>query len=97
MLREMLSCFCVVSSHSMAVEKCIFTYNMLFTNLRMATSSETLVNRLFIYWNGVSTATFDPRPAVHEFLTRKDRRMNLPKMSSYAERDFVVKFFKDKI
>ena len=92
LVSEMLSCFFVVSPHSMAVEKCISTYNMLFTDLRMATSSETLVNRLFIYWNGVPTAKFDPRPAVDEFLARKDRRMNLPKMSSFAERDFVVKF-----
>ena len=77
----------------MTVEKCVSTYNMLISDLRMATSEATLNSRLMIHWNGVPTAKFDPRPAVQTFLTLKDRRMNLPKMDSYRERDFVKKFF----
>ena len=90
---KLLSSFFVVSPHSMTVEKCVSTYNMLFSDLRMATSEATLNSRLMIHWNGVATAKFDPRPSVQAFLTAKDRRMNLPKLDSYRERDFVKKFF----
>ncbi len=44
LLSEMLSCFIVVSPHSMTVEKCVSTYNILFSDLRMATSAETLID-----------------------------------------------------
>ena len=63
----------------------------------MATSAETLIDRLFIHWNGKPTADFDPRAAVHTFFTRKDRPMNLPTVSSYIERDFVSKVFAKKV
>jgi hypothetical protein len=53
-----------------------------------------LVDRLLIYWNGVPTALYDPRPAVQQFMLSKDRRMNLPTVSTYVERDFIKKFFK---
>ena len=90
---KLLSSFSVVCPHSMTVEKCVSTYNMLFSDLLMATSEATLNSRLMIHWNGVPTAKFDPRPSVQAFLTLKDRRMNLPKLDSYRERDFVKKFF----
>ncbi len=90
---KLLSSFSVVCPHSMTVEKCVSTYNMLFSDLRMATTEKTLNSRLMIHWNGVPTAKFNPRPAVQTFLTMKDRRMNLPKIDSYCERDFVKKFF----
>ena len=61
---------------------------MLFSDLRMATTEKTLHSRLMIHWNGVPTAKFNPRSAVQTFLTMKDRRMNLPKVDSYCERDF---------
>jgi len=60
LVTEMLSCFCVVSPHSMTVERCVSTYNMLFSNLRMATMAETLIDRLVIHWKGVPTANFFP-------------------------------------
>ncbi|CAB4032522.1 Hypothetical predicted protein [Paramuricea clavata] len=90
---KFLSGFCVFCPHSMTVERCVSTYNMLFSNLRMATSEKTLNDRLLIHWNGVPTSQFDPSPMVQEFLQKKQRRMNLPNLSSYAERDFVKKFF----
>jgi hypothetical protein len=67
-----------------------------FSDLRTATSEKTLplVDRLLIYWNGVPTALYDPRPAVQQFMLSKDRRMNLPTVSTYVERDFIKKFFK---
>ena len=68
-----------------------------FFDVRMATSAETLIDRLFIHWNGKPTADFDPKPAAHKFFTRKDRQMNLPTVSSCIERDFVSKFFAKKV
>ncbi len=79
--------------HSMTVEKCVSTHNMTFSNLRMAASEDKLNSRLMIHWNGAPTAPFDPKPAVHAFLTKKERRMNLPRLDSYYEREFVKKFF----
>ena len=79
--------------HSITVEKCVSTYNMTFSNLRTAASEDTLNSRLMIHWNGASTASFDPKPAVHAFLTKTERRMNLPRLDSYCEREFVKKFF----
>jgi hypothetical protein len=35
---------------------------------------------------------FNPRPVVQEFLPKKQRRMHVPNLSSYVERDFVKKF-----
>ena len=88
-----LSCFCVICPHSMTVERCVSTYNMLYSNLRTSSSEDNLVNRLLIYWNGAPTACYDPRPAVQKFLLVKDRRMKLPTVSTYVERGFVKKFF----
>ena len=90
---EFLSTFCVVSPHSMTTERCVSTYNMLFSDLRTSTSDTTLIDRLLIHWNGVATALYDPRPAVQNFMLRKDRRMKLPVTSTHIERDFIKKFF----
>ncbi|CAB4043854.1 Hypothetical predicted protein [Paramuricea clavata] len=90
---EFLSTFCVVSPHSMTVERSVSTYNMLFSDLRTSTSDTTLIGRLLIHWNGVATALYDPRPAVQNFMLRKDQRMKLPVTSTYTERDFIKKFF----
>ena len=76
-----------------SVEKCVSTYNILHSDLRMATSEQSLNDRLLIHWNGVPTAKFNPRPSVESFLTAKERRMHLPNVKSYKGRDFVKKFF----
>ena len=88
-----LSSFCVVTPHSMTVEKCVSTYNILYSDLRMATGEQSLNDRLLIHWNGVPTAKFDPRPPVESFLSAKERRMKLPNVESFKGRDFVKKFF----
>ena len=90
---KLLSCFCVLCPHSLTVEKCVSTYNMTFSNLRTAASEDMLNSCLMIHWNGAPTASFEPKPAVHAFLTKKERRMNLPRLDSYCEREFVKKFF----
>lgn len=38
---ELLSTFCVVSPHSMTAERCVSTYNMLFSDLRTSTLDTT--------------------------------------------------------
>ena len=69
-------------------------YNMLFSNLRTATSEKTLINRLLIHWNGVPTSKFDCMPIiVQEFLQKKDRQMHIPNPYSYVGCDFVNSFF----
>ena len=84
---EFISCFCIVLPHSMTVERSVSTYNMLFSDLRMATAEQTLVDRLLIHWYSTPTALYDPRPAVQKFMLSKDRRMNV-------ERDFIKKSFR---
>ena len=42
-----LSSFCVISPHSMTVERCVSTHNMLFSDLRTSSSEESLVNGLY--------------------------------------------------
>ena len=88
-----LSCFVVVSPHSMTVERCVSTHNISFSDLRSSTSTETINNRLLIHWNGVPTANYDPKPTVQAFMTSKKRRLNLPTVSTYKEREFVNIFF----
>ena len=43
--------------------------------------------------NGKGTAFYDPRPAVSEFLKRKQRCNTEPTAEIDRERDFVKKFF----
>ena len=88
-----LSSFCVICPHSMTVERCVSTYNMLYSNFRTSSSEDSLVNRLLIYWNEAPTACYDPRPAVQKFLLVKERKMKLPTVSTYVERELVKKFF----
>ena len=90
---EFLSSFCVVSPHSMSVERCVSTYNICYSYRRTSTETDTMNDRLQIYWNGVPTAQYNPRSAVETFLTKKERRMHLPEESIYRNMDFVKKFF----
>ena len=62
------------------------TYNICYSDRRTSTETDTMNDRLQIYWNGVPTAQYDPRPAVETFLAKKERRKHLPG-------DFVKKFF----
>ena len=43
--------------------------------------------------NGIGTAHYDRRPAVAEFLKKKERRYREPDLETYLHRDFVQKFF----
>ena len=80
---EFLSTFCVVCPHSMTVERCVSTYNLLHAKHRQSASEDTLIDRLLIYWNGVATADYDPRPVVMQFLL-KERRKKFPHIETYS-------------
>lgn len=88
-----LSCFIVLSPHSMTVERSVSTYNVLMSNLRTSTNEDTLNDRLLIHWNGVPTNQFNPQEAVQTFLTKKERRRTIPDPNTFCNRDFVKKFF----
>jgi hypothetical protein len=70
-------------------------YNQVKSPHRMALQQDSINARLYVSLNGVGTAYYDPRPAVAEFLRKKDRRCREPDSEVYRERDFVTKFFRD--
>ena len=89
---DFLSTFCVVCPRSMTVERCVSTYNLLHAKHRQSASEDTLIDRLLIYWNGVATADYDPRPVVMQFLL-KERRKKFPHIETYSKRQFIQRFF----
>ena len=48
---------------------------------------------MHISLNGKDTAFYDPRPAVFEFLRKKERRNRQPCDELYKDRDFIKKCF----
>lgn len=93
LVRDLLSAIVVISPDSMTVERSVSTYNILYSKLRTSTSQKTLSDRLIIAWNGVPTASYDPRPAIVSFFKKKERRLSRPCVEAYKQRDFVAKFF----
>ena len=61
-------------SHSMTVERCVTTYILFHAKHRQSASEDTLIDWLLIYWNGVATAEYDPRPVVMQFLLKERRK-----------------------
>lgn len=81
--------------HSMVVERTVSHYNRFRSHHRMSMSLQAANNRLVIALNGCGTAGYDPRPAIAEFLTRKERRTRLPEFVDYQNRPFVQHFFRE--
>ena len=81
--------------HSMVVERTVSHYNLFRSQHRMSMSLQAANNRLLIALNGCGTASFDPRPAIAEFLIRKERRTRIPAFTDYKNRPFMAKFFRD--
>lgn len=78
----------------MTTERIISHFNKIKTPGRISLNEDTMNDRLLISLNGVGTANFDPRPAVSEFLRKKERRFREPTFEIYQTRDFVSKFFR---
>lgn len=93
-LKKLVCALFIVSPHSMTVEKVISHYNQFKSIHRSSTSDTTLNSRMSIALNGIGTAYYDPRPAVAEFLKKKERRYKEPDLETYSHRDFVQKFFR---
>jgi hypothetical protein len=72
-------------------EKTIYSTHDIF---RSSLGNDTVNDRLIISTNGTGTASYDPRPAVAEFLKKKSRRYREPDNELYTQRDFVAKFFR---
>ncbi len=51
---------------------------------------------MHISLNGKGTAYFDPRPAVCQFLQKKNRQNSQPDQELYKRRDFIKKFFTEE-
>ena len=79
----------------MTTERVISHYNQIKTDHKSNILEETINNRLFVSLNGVGTANYDPRPAVIEFLKKKERCNREPVIDVYKDRDFVKKFFRE--
>ena len=92
--KRVLSAVLCVAPHSMATGRAVSHYNAIRSVHRLAMHTSTANDRLMISVNCPGTASFDPRPAVAAFLTKKDRRNRLPDPQKYTERPFVSKFFR---
>ena len=93
LLRKFLASFLISTPHSMATERAVSHYNNVKTSGRASLKPESINHYMHVSLNGKGTAFFDPRPAVSEFLKRKQRRNSEPNYEIYRERDFVKKFF----
>ena len=88
-----------LSPDSMEVERAVSAYNDIKTLKRESLHLTSLNERLMISRNGPAVVDFDPRPAVVQFMTAKDRRnkaqAGVDCGGLYSEREFVKRFFKD--
>jgi hypothetical protein len=83
LLQKLLASILVLSPHSMTTERVISHYNQIKSPHRMSLHEDTMNARLYVSLNGVGTACYDPRPAVAEFLRKKDRRYREPEATIY--------------
>ena len=79
----------------MATERAVSHHNNVKTLERASLKPESINHYMHVSLNGKGTVFYDPRPAVPEFLKRKQRRNTEPTAEIYKERDFVKTFFKD--
>ena len=79
----------------MATKRAVSPYNNVKTSRRASLKLESINHYMHVSLNGKGTVFYDPRPAVSEFLKRKQRRNTKPTAEIYKERDFVKTFFKN--
>ena len=60
--------------HSMDVERVVSSYNLIKSTDRSSLSGDTLQDYLVVRHNMASIANFDVRPAVEEWMRRRERR-----------------------
>ena len=92
-MKQFLASFLTLTLHSMATEKVVSHYNNIKTVRRTSLKQETNNGVMHVSVNGKGTAFYDPRPAVFEFLRKKERRNRQPCDGVYKDRDFIKKIF----
>lgn len=93
--QKLLAAIYSLAPHSMQTERAVSHYNTVRSTHRLSTNLDTVNCRLAISMNGKGTAFYDPRPAVVKFLM-SDRRLKLPEPTTYKQREFVSKFFRER-
>ena len=89
LLKKFLAAFLTLTPHSSATERIVSYYNNVKTPGRASLKSQTILSVMLVSLNGKGTAVFDPRPAVYEFLKRKERRNREPSNEHFQNRDFI--------
>ena len=92
-LKKFLVAFLTLTPHSTATERAVSHYNNVKTPGRASLKSQTINSVMLVSLNEKGTAVFDPRPAVYEFLKRKERRNREPSNEHFQNQDFISKFF----
>ena len=91
-MKQFLASFLTLTPHSMATERAVSHYNNIKTVRRTSLQQETINGVMHVSLNGKGTAFYDPRPAVFEFLRKKERSNRQPCDELYKDRD-IIKFF----
>ena len=92
LLRKLLAAFLTLTLHSTATERTVSHYNNVKMTQRASLQPKTINSIMHISLNGRGTAFSDPRPAVFEFLKRKERQNRQPFYELYQNRDFIQMF-----
>ena len=89
-MKQFLASFLTLTPHSMATERVVSHYNNIKTVRRTSLKQETNNGVMHVSVNGKGAAFYDPRPAVFEFLRKKERRNRQPCDEVYKDRDFIM-------
>ncbi len=95
LLKMFLASFLAISPHILATERAVSHYNNIKTSQRASLKQQMINSTMHISFNGKGTVYFDPRPAVYEFLQKKDLRNSQPDQELCKKRDFI-KFFTEE-
>ena len=93
---KFLASFLTVVLHSMAPERAVSHYNNAKLAGRSSFLPEAINTIMHISLNEKGAAFFDPRPAIYEFLSSRERRNRERNKQLYQQREFVKYFFKEK-
>ena len=94
LLKKFLAAFLTLVPHSMATAGAVSHYNNVKTYGISSLLAETIDSIMHISLNGKGTAHPDPIPAIHEFLSSKERRNRESSKEIYKQREFAKHFFK---
>ena len=83
--------------HSMYVERLVSSHNLIKSDMRASMSRGTLNDYLIVKESMGALTTFDPRPSIARWLTKKHRRPktseSADKVQNYLTNDYAQTFF----